>query len=106
MRERPRDRDRQILFHYFLYFFTFVIKRNTEIEVNEEKYEELPMEFDHDHIEHCNTEVSNILRTAWIWKHGITLKRCENNISCMDIYKLHMNLYANKFYCCLYINKL
>lgn len=36
------------------------------MEMNEERNGELPMDFDHDHIEHCNTEVSNIVTTAWI----------------------------------------
>lgn len=34
--------------------------------MNEEGNGELPIDFDHDHIEHCNTEVSNIVTTAWI----------------------------------------
>lgn len=67
MRERKRKKEIQGLSHYFLYLdLTFVIKTDIEIEMNEERNGELPMDFDHDHIEHCNTEVSNIVTTAWI----------------------------------------
>lgn len=64
---------------------TFVIKTDIEMEMNEERNGELPMDFDHDHIEHCNTEVSNIVTTAWILKHDTTSKLCENYISFMRI---------------------